>query len=153
MASAAPETPEVWRGRPLFSEALWRQAPRRSPLLLSLLFGAETLLLALVRWPTDLNFDANAFGDRGDFLTICYLVRHGSRPAIDFGYHWGLLPIMLGQGWYAMFGATPLANNAAMVVCALALAWGMARLAAALRLGLLGVVFLVIALPFTYPTL
>jgi hypothetical protein len=121
-------------------------------LWLSLLFGAETLALALMRLPTDLGFDANAFGDRGDFLTICYLVRHGSRPAIDFGYHWGLLPIMFGQASFAIFGPTPQANEAAMVVCAIVVAIGIARMAAALRLGRLGIVFLAIALPFAFPT-
>lgn len=121
-------------------------------LWLSLLFGAETLALALMRLPTDLGFDANAFGDRGDFLTICYLVRHGGRPAIDFGYHWGLLPIMLGQAWFAIFGSTPQANEAAMVVCAIVVAVGIARMAAALRLAVGGIVLLVIALPFAFPT-
>jgi hypothetical protein len=125
---------------------------RPGALWLSLLFGAETLALALMRLPTDLGFDANAFGDRGDFLTICYLVRHGSRPAIDFGYHWGLLPIMLGRAWFAIFGSTPQAHEAAMVVCAIVVAVGIARMAAALRLGTLGVVFLAIALPFAFPT-
>jgi hypothetical protein len=125
---------------------------RPGALWLSLLFGAETLALALMRLPTDLGFDANAFGDRGDFLTICYLVRHGSRPAIDFGYHWGLLPIMLGQAWFAIFGSTPQANEAVMVVCAILVAVGIARMAAALRLGGGGIGFLVIALPFAFPT-
>jgi hypothetical protein len=121
-------------------------------LWLCCLFGAETLAYAMVRLPTDLGFDANAFGDRGDFLSISYLVAHGSRPAIDFGYHWGLAPIMLAQWWFALFGATPQTNEAIMVVCALLVAIGIARMAAALRLGTLGIVFLVIALPFAFPT-
>ena len=121
-------------------------------LLLCLLLGAETLAYALFRLPTDLGFDANAFGDRGDFLSIAYLVAHGSRPAIDFGYHWGLVPILLAQAWFALFGATVQANEAIMVICALMVAIGMARMAAALRLGNLGVALLVVALPFAFPT-
>jgi hypothetical protein len=122
-------------------------------LRLCLLFGAEkTLAYALFRLPTDLGFDANAFGDRGDFLSISNLVGHGSRPAIDFGYHWGLVPIMLAQAWFVLFGATPQTNEAVMVVCALLVAIGVARMAAALRLGTLGIAFLVIALPFAFPT-
>jgi len=121
-------------------------------LLLCLLLGAETLAYALFRLPTDLGFDANAFGDRGDFLSIAYLVAHGSRPAIDFGYHWGLVPILLAQAWFALFGATVHANEAIMVICALMVAIGMARMAAALRLGNLGVGLLVVALPFAFPT-
>ena len=120
--------------------------------LLCLLLGAETLAYAIFRLPTDLGFDANAFGDRGDFLSIAYLVGHGSRPAIDFGYHWGLVPILLAQAWFALFGATVQANEAIMVICALMVAIGMARMAAALRLGNLGVGLLVVALPFAFPT-
>jgi len=119
---------------------------------LGCLLGAETLAYALFRLPTDLGFDANAFGDRGDFLSISYLVAHGSRPAIDFGYHWGVAPILLAQLWFALFGATPQANEAIMVVCALLVAIGIARMAAALRLGTLGIVLLVVALPFAFPT-
>jgi hypothetical protein len=85
-------------------------------------------------------------------LSIPYLVGHGSRPAIDFGYHWGLMPIMLAEAWFALFGATPQANEAVMVVCALLIALGVARMAAALRMGTLGIVFLIIALPFAFPT-
>jgi hypothetical protein len=124
----------------------------RSALWLSLLFGAETLAYALFRLPTDLGFDANAFADRGDFLSISYLVAHGSRPALDFGYHWGLAPILLARIWFRIFGATPKANEAIMVLCALLVAVGVARMAAALRLGTLGIVFLVVALPFGFPT-
>ena len=97
-------------------------------------------------------FDANAFGDRGDFLSISYLVAHGSHPAIDFGYHWGLVPIMLARFWFALFGATLQANEAIMVVCAMLVAIGIGRMAAALRLGTLGIVLLVVALPFAFPT-
>ena len=118
----------------------------------AVLFGVETLAYAMFRLPTDLGFDANAFGDRGDFLSISYLVAHGSRPAIDFGYHWGLVPIMLARFWFALFGATVQANEAIMVVCALLVAIGIARMAAALRLGTLGIVLLVVALPFAFPT-
>ena len=119
---------------------------------LGCLLGAATLAYALFRLPTDLGFDANAFGDRGDFLSISYLVAHGSRPAIDFGYHWGVAPILLAQLWFALFGATPQANEAIMVVCALLVAIGIARMAAALRLGTLGIVLFVVALPFAFPT-
>jgi hypothetical protein len=152
LASAPQPESSPPRTRSLFGEALWASSKSRSALWLSLLFGAETLAYALIRLPTDLGFDANAFGDRGDFLSIAYLVGHGSRPAIDFGYHWGLLPIMLSQAWFALFGATPQANEAIMAVCALLVAVGIARFAAALRIGTLGIVFLLIALPFAFPT-
>lgn len=152
MASAPEPESRLARAGSLFGEALWSPPRRRSALWLGCLFGVETLVYALFRLPTDLGFDANAFGDRGDFLSIAYLVAHGGRPAIDFGYHWGLVPIMLAQLWFALCGATPQANEAIMIVCALLVAIGIARMAAALRLGTLGIVLLVIALPFAFPT-
>ncbi len=130
-----------------------RIPPRRhSAFGLSLLFGMETLAYAIFRLPTDLGFDANAFGDRGDFLSISYLVAHGSRPALDFGYHWGLLPILLARVWFALFGATPQANETIMVLCAVLVAMGIARMAAALHLGTIAIVLIIVALPFAFPT-
>jgi hypothetical protein len=152
LASAPEPESSPPRAGSLLGAALWAPLSRRCALWVGLLFGAETLAYALIRLPTDLGFDANAFGDRGDFLSISNLVGHGSRPAIDFGYHWGLVPIMLAQAWFALFGATPQTNEAVMVVCALLVAIGVARMAAALRLGTLGIAFLVIALPFAFPT-
>lgn len=148
MASAAAETPETSRRRPLFSEALWAQAPQRGVLRLWLLFSAETVLFAIIRLPLTLSFNAYAFADRGSFLTVCYLAAHGSRPAVDFGYPYGLLPLALAQSWFHLFGLTPVADEAAMLVCALAGAWGMARFGNAMRLGTIGIVMLVIAFPF-----
>jgi hypothetical protein len=152
LASAPePQSPPS-RADALFGAAAWAPLKSRSALWLSLLFCVETLAYALVRLPTDLGFDANAFGDRGDFLSISYLVAHGSRPGVDFGYHWGLVPIMLAQAWFALFGATPQANEAIMVICAIVVAVAMARMAAALRLGPLGIILLIVALPFAFPT-
>ncbi len=152
MANAPPPESSPARKGSLFGAALWTRPRSRSALWLGCLFGAETLAYALVRLPTDLGFDANAFGDRGDFLSISYLVAHGSRPAIDFGYHWGLVPIMLARLWFTLFGATVQANEAIMVVCALLVAIGIGRMAAALRLGTLGIALLIVALPFAFPT-
>jgi hypothetical protein len=113
-----------------------------------LLFGTEVIVFALVRLPLDLSFAAYAFADRGSFLTACYLVAHGGRPAIDFGYPYGLLAALLGATWFHLFGLTPIASESAAVLCALAIAWAFARLARAMRLGLVGVIFLAAALPF-----
>lgn len=138
------------RGKPLFVESLWAQVPwRRSVLKLWLLFSAEMVVLAAVRLAIDLGFNSYAFADRGSFLTVCYLVAHGSRPAIDFGYPYGLLSIMSAQAWFHIFGLTPQAENMAMLVCALFATWGLARFASGMRLGSVGVVLLAIALPFT----
>jgi len=136
-------------GQPLFVEALWAAAPRRrSVLKLWLLFSAVIALFAIIRLPLDLNFNAYAFGDRGSFLTVCYLAAHGSRPAVDFGYPYGLLAILVGQGWFYLFGLSPRADELAMLACGLAAGWGMARFVSAMRLGVVGVTLVVTALPF-----
>ena len=142
---------------PLLADALWARVPRRSAFRLWLLFSAELILFAIVRLPLNLSLDAYAFADRGMFPTVCYLVTHGSRPTIDFGYPYGLLPILLAQGVFHLFGWAPLAHEAAMGVCAFASAWGLARFASATRLGAIGIILLVIAFPFailaSYPSL
>lgn len=135
--------------KPLFVEALWAPtAQRRSVLKLWLLFSAEIALFAIIRLPLDLNFNAYAFADRGSFLTVCYLAAHGALPAIDFGYPYGLLAVLFGQVWFHFFGLTPQADELAMLACALAGAWGMARFTSASGLGVMGVTFIAVALPF-----
>jgi hypothetical protein len=141
----------------LFGDALWAAPRSRGALRLWLLFSAELILFAIIRLPLNLSLDAYAFADRGMFPTVCYLVTHGSRPTIDFGYPYGLLPILLTQGAFHLFGWAPLAHEAAMGVCAFASAWGMARFASAMRLGTIGIILLVAAFPFaifaSYPSL
>lgn len=157
MASAGRRIVQVSGVNPLFADARWTKAPRRSAFKLWLVFGAELILFAIIRLPLNLNLDAYAFADRGMFPTVCYLVTHGGRPTIDFGYPYGLLPILLTQGVFHLFGWAPLAHEAAMGVCAFAGAWGMARFANAMRLGTIGIILLVVALPFailvSYPSL
>lgn len=141
----------------LFADTSWVQVPERRVLGPWLLFSAEILLVAIIKLPRDLSFDAYAFADRGSFLTLCYLAAHGGRPTLDFGYIYGLLPLLLGQAWFHLVGLTPVAQEAAMLVCALAGAWGLARFASATRLGNFGMLLLVAALPFailsSYPSL
>ncbi len=136
-------------GSPRFTEALFAPvAHGRSVLKLWLLFSAVIGLFAIIRLPLDLNFNAYAFGDRGSFLSVCYLAARGARPAIDFGYPYGLLAILVGQAWFHALGLSPQTDELAMLACALAAAWGMARFAGAMRLGVIGVAFIVAALPF-----
>src|SRR6202043_881867 len=81
----------------VFTAAASEQASSRVTALF-FLFSIELIALMIARLPETMNFEAFAFGDRGANLTLQYLVAHGYRPAIDFGYHYGLLPILVGHG-------------------------------------------------------
>jgi hypothetical protein len=65
--------------------------------------------ICVSRIPDFFSFDNVVFGDVGSVLTIDFLVTHGYRPVIDFGYLYGLLPIFLANLWFRAIGRTPLA--------------------------------------------
>jgi hypothetical protein len=102
-------------------------------------------------------FDSYGFCDNGANLTLQYLVSHGLRPTIDFGYHYGLLPILVGKVWFAIAGRTPLTYQALMVACDLVIASAIARIAATLRFSATSLALTAITLGFavraTYPSL
>ena len=110
-------------------------------------YALEVLIVAALRIPHDLSFFMFAFGDRGSWLDVQFLTAHGYRPTIDFGFPYGLLPVMVGRAWFGLFGLTPAAFKLAMVAGGLAMAVGIARFASAMRLGLIGQALMVIALP------
>src|SRR5690242_18548790 len=89
------------------------------PILLFVFLAAELVALFVIQLPVSMTFDLFAFGDTGANFTIQHLVSLGLRPAIDFGYHYGLLPILAGKIWFSVFGATPIAYEALMVACGL----------------------------------
>ena len=132
-------------------------ASESGSLKLTILLSAEILLVAILRIPYDLGLNAFAFGDRGSWLVVHYLASHGQRPGIDFGYSYGLLPIWFSAGWFGMFGATPRAYQSAMVICAIAMAWAIARMMRCFHLPLAGAALMLTALPFaiqtSYPTM
>jgi hypothetical protein len=113
---------------------------------LSIALSIEAVLLNILQLPQSLNFTF-LFGDTGANITAQYLVGNGYRPNVDFGYHYGLLPLFLGHVWFSMAGATPIAYQSAMVVTSVVLALGIARFAENLRLSWVGIVFLAAALP------
>ena len=110
-------------------------------------YALEVLIVAALRIPHDLSFFMFAFGDRGSWLVVQYLTAHGYRPTIDFGFPYGLLPIVVGRAWFGMFGLTPAAFKLAMVAGGLAMAFGMARFASAMRLSRIGQALMIVALP------
>lgn len=110
-------------------------------------YALEVIAIGLLRIPHDLGLFMFAFGDRGSWLVAQYLTAHGARPTIDFGFPYGLLPLLFGRAWFAMFGLTPTAFNAAMMTGGVAMAFGMARFANAMRLNRVGQLLIVLALP------
>jgi len=111
------------------------------------IYALEVIAIGILRIPHDLGLFMFAFGDRGSWLVAQFLTAHGARPTIDFGFPYGLLPLLFGRAWFAMFGLTPAAFNAAMMTGGVAMAFGMARFANAMRLNRVGQLLIVVALP------
>jgi hypothetical protein len=119
---------------------------------LPLLLGLEFLIVFVMRIPYDSGFTAFAFGDRGSWLTVSALVRRGMRPAVDFGYDYGLLPVWLSAGWFGALGDSPRAYHAASLLCGIAMVAAIARMAHSLRLPQAVVPLAIAALPFAVMT-
>lgn len=119
------------------------------------IFAGELVLISLRRIPDSLAFGNFAFCDQGANLTAQYLVAHGYRPGLDFGYHYGLLALLFMRIWFSAFGLTPHAYLAAMLACNVLFAWALARLFSALKPGPVGLAFTLVTLGYamqpTYP--
>ncbi len=118
---------------------------------LAVLLSLEVIVLNIIFLPSTMNFNFWAFYDQGANLVVQYLIRAGYRPAVDFGYPYGLLPLPFGRVWFDTFGATPAACLAAMALCAVLVAWALARIATTAQVGLSGIALFVIALPLAIP--
>jgi hypothetical protein len=134
-----------------------RKESSSAALIIFILFAIEILAIDFFRLPEIMAFDSYAFCDNGANLTLQYLVSHGLRPTVDFGYHYGLLPILTGRVWFAIAGRTPIGYQALMVGCDLVIVAAMARIAATLRFGATSLALTAITLGFaaraSYPSL
>ena len=108
--------------------------------------SAVILLWDLLELPQLLNFRAYAFNDPGSNLTINYLISHGYRPVIDFGYPYGLLGIVANLAWFRAVPLTPAGYQTASIICQLGVACALARIARALALRPLQLIFLFVAI-------
>jgi hypothetical protein len=138
------------RKRP-FSDLLWHASAGRFSLgyrALTLLFLAEVLVLALARLPLSLSWANFAFMDEGANLAVQTLLDRGLVPTVDFGYGYGLLPLLIGRLWFGLLGRTPAAYAAAMLVVDFVIAWGLARCIAAMKAGPAGVALVLVAMPW-----
>ena len=113
---------------------------------LGLLFAVEVLVLTAWSTPNE-RFTRFAYCDSGTDLTIQALLARGYRPTVDFGYIYGLLPLLINKLWQGVLGASPGACRAAALVCNLATALAMGRLAAQMRVGRSGVALILFAMP------
>lgn len=85
--------------------------------------------------------------DQGANLSVQTLLDRGLVPTVDFGYIYGLLPLLIGRLWFGLLGLTPTAYAAAMLVVDLLIAWGLARCVSAMKVGPAGIVLVVVAMP------
>jgi hypothetical protein len=111
--------------------------------------AVEVLAIAFFQIPTRLGFDATAFGDNGLSLNAQFLIQHGYRPGVDFGYPYGPLSLLFGQLWFSLFGLTPHAFFSATTVCDLMFAVGLARFAKLLRLRWPALALIAMSVPFS----
>ncbi len=127
------------------------------PLLLFILLATVILAIDFFRLPETMSFDSYAFCDNGANLTLQYLIAHGLSPTIDFGYHYGLLPILVGRIWFAVAGLTPIAYQILIVIFDLAIVSAVARIATHLRFNATSLALTAITLGFavrsSYPSL
>lgn len=86
------------------------------------------------------------FSDGGANLTAYYLAAHGFRPTVDFGYHYGLLPLLFGRAWFDIVGLSPIAYRFAQIVGSTAVAIALWRTAIALKLSFIACAFLAITI-------
>jgi hypothetical protein len=90
---------------------------------LTAVFMAESLVLGLLQRPANLDFLSFALMDRGANLSVQKLLDRGLVPTIDFGYQYGLLALVFGRSWFALWGRTPEAYALSMLVFDLVIAW------------------------------
>jgi hypothetical protein len=106
----------------------------------------EVLAVAAFQSPR-VRFDQFAIFDSGGELAIQNLMRRGYRPGIDFGYLYGLLPLLVGRIWYGLAGLTAGSFRAEVMTCAILTTWGLARFAAYRRVGIVGIALIALAIP------
>lgn len=92
-------------------------------------------------------FGQFAIWDSGGELAIQDLLARGYRPAVDFGYAYGLAPLLVGRLWYGIAGLSPWSFRVQAFACMGLTTWGLARFAAARRVGPAGRALIVLAVP------
>jgi hypothetical protein len=99
----------------------------------------------LAQYPMSYDFANFVFYDPGVSLRTDLLIARGYVPTIDFGYNYGLLPLLIGRAFFAVAGRTPAGYLLFMFLTEALIVWGMWRLAA--RWDWPVIVFLIAAMP------
>jgi hypothetical protein len=99
--------------------------------LLFLFFAVELLLILALQLPAVADFQKFAFYDEGAWLHLDKLVAGGAVPTVDFGYSYGMLPVIASRGWFGLFGRSPWTFIACVTACNLLTAWGIASILSA----------------------
>ncbi len=115
---------------------------------LILLAGAVTVFMRL---PLQLAFQAIAFGDPGLELVAEHENILGRIPDRDFGWIYGLLPLLVGKLWYAVAGVSPESFFAVSLVCQATFLFGVAQVARVAQFGVLARTMLLVSCPFWLP--
>ncbi|MEO6810789.1 MAG: hypothetical protein ABI353_16865 [Isosphaeraceae bacterium] len=133
-----------------FDQEIQEPPTRRSMawLLVSLILGAEVLGISLLSLPKNYDLLRFAAEDASGNLAVLDMLDWGDRPGLDNGYPYGLLSIAFGQLWYGVLGRTPGASVAATMVANLVVGLTLGWFARVARIGIVGLVFLVAAMPF-----
>ena len=99
----------------------------RTSTLVAVGFVLEALALNLIQIPVSMRFRVFACADVGGNLVVEHFLSSGLKPEVDFGYHYGLLPLTVARIWFRLFGSTPVALQGALILCGLFVAIAMAR--------------------------
>ncbi|WP_293374344.1 hypothetical protein [Nevskia sp.] len=70
----------------------------------TLLLFAAFIALHLASWPVEFSFSYWVSGDRGLFLNLSYLLDRGHRLGVDTYYLYGLLPVLVQDLLFDVFG-------------------------------------------------
>src|SRR5215469_14418978 len=106
---------------------------------------AMILIIASLRLVRTTNFTF-VFSDEGSNLTVQYLISHGLVPLVDFGYQYGLLPLLIGKVWFRFFGLNARAYGFAVLTCSLLVGFALWRASFSLRFNLISKAFIVITI-------
>jgi hypothetical protein len=117
-----------------------------SPRFFIILLIVEVCFLYLLRWPLLYNFNKFAFWDSGSYLVAHYLLQRGDQPFSYFGWQYGLLPLLLQELGFRLFGASPASFLCLSVPCVLTVAMVMGRIAL-LERALAGRILVLLSLP------